>query len=290
MIFICNQCPNKCGVDRQREVGRCGMPYLPVVSRVALHPWEEPIISGTRGSGTIFFAGCSMGCVYCQNYEISHDNKGKVYTIDKLIDAIRSLEKQGAHNINFVNPTHYAHILKEVLTSYRPKVPVVYNTGGYDDVQTLMSLEGLVDIYLPDYKYIDTALSTRYSDVPDYPQVAWDAIAEMVRQQPAIVLDEDGILQKGVVIRHLVLPTMSAQSIDIVKKLYTTYGEKVYYSLMSQYVPHGKAKDYPEINRLLKPLEYKIVVSAMQEMGAKQVFVQDTDAAGSEYIPAFTGE
>ena len=290
MSFICNQCPNRCGVDREITRGRCKCPEQALISRIALHPWEEPIISGTRGSGTIFFAGCSMGCVFCQNYEISHQMRGVKYTIDDLIAAIKDLERQGAHNINFVNPTHYAHVVKEVLTRYQPSVPVVYNTGGYDSVETLRDLEGLVDIYLPDYKYMDEDIAMRYSKVKDYPQVAWDAIAEMVRQQPTLTFDEQGLLQKGVIIRHLVLPSHAKHSAQLVQKLYTTYGEKVYYSIMSQYVPHGKAGDYPEIDRPLKPLEYKVVVSKMEEMGAKQVFLQDCEAAKEDYIPAFEGE
>lgn len=290
MSFICNQCPNRCGVDREITRGRCKCPEQALISRIALHPWEEPIISGTRGSGTIFFAGCSMGCVFCQNYEISHTPFGKAYTVDEIIDAIKRLEDEGAHNINWVNPTHYAHIVREVLTKYKPKIPVVYNTGGYDDVDTLRSLEGLVDVYLPDYKYLDSKTAQRYSHVPDYPEVAWAAIREMVRQQPEVVLDQDGIIQKGVVIRHLVLPGQSEQSKQIATKLYTEYGEKVYYSLMSQYVPHGKAEEYPEINRTLKPLEYKVVVSAMQNLGAERVFVQDGGAADVGYIPKWEGE
>ena len=290
MGFVCNQCPNRCGVDRTQSVGLCRVGYDAIVSRVALHPWEEPILSGTNGSGTIFFAGCNLGCVFCQNYAISHSNYGHRYTVDALIQAMQSLEQQGAHNINFVNPSHYAHILRQVLARYKPRIPVVYNTSAYDSVDTLRTLEGLVDIYLPDCKYADPNLAARYSHRSDYPTVAMAAIAEMVSQRPQLVYSKDGLLQSGVIIRHLVLPEASQDSVQVLTKLYNMYGNSVYYSVMSQYTPYGDAAQYPEINRKIKPLEYKRAVAALQRAGAVNVFVQDCEAATDAYIPPFTGD
>ncbi|MBQ9145494.1 MAG: radical SAM protein [Clostridia bacterium] len=286
---LCYLCPNTCGIDRDKAHGLCGVGWHPVVSRVGLHMWEEPIISGRQGSGTIFFTGCNMDCVFCQNYAISHDRLGKRYTVEELAEAMRSLVEMGAHNINFVNPTHYVEAIIEALRIYRPPVPIVYNSSGYERVETLRRLEGLVDIYLPDYKYLDGQVARKYSGRGDYPEVAWAAIEEMVRQQPNTVV-EDGILQKGVVIRHLVLPEQSTQSVALVERLYRRFGEDVYYSLMSQYTPYGRAREYPEINRVLKPLEYRRVVAAMERLGAEKVFVQDFSSQGEVFIPPFEGE
>ena len=287
--FVCNICPNRCNVDRTQTVGLCGVGAMPVISRVGLHQWEEPIISGTRGSGTIFFAGCNLRCVFCQNYRISHQLVGKPYTIEALADAMRSLVDAGAHNINFVTPSHYTHVLRRVLTLYRPPVPVVYNTGGYDSVEALRTLEGLVDVYMPDYKYVDADMAALYSACPDYPRVAWEAIAEMHRQQPQAVV-EDGLMRRGVLIRHLVLPSHSTQSVAAVQRLYDAYGDSVYLSVMNQYTPYGEAERYPEINRPLKPLEYTRVVAALNRAGATRVFVQDAAASSTVYIPPFDGE
>ena len=270
-------------------VGKCRVGYDAIISRVGLHMWEEPIISGVKGSGTIFFAGCSLGCVYCQNYRISHSDYGKRYKIADIVDAIRILQDLGAHNINFVNPGHYAHIVEQVLQQYKPLVPVVYNSSGYDSVATLRRLQGLIDIYLPDCKYADPALARRYSHIADYPTVAQTAIEEMVRQQPNIEI-QNGLMKKGVIIRHLVLPNASNDSVNILSQLYKKYGEQVYYSVMSQYTPYGEAAEYPEINRAIKPLEYKLAVGVLQRVGAKNVFVQDISASNTAYIPPFTGE
>ena len=289
MSYVCTDCPNQCQVDRTQTVGACGVGYLPRISRVGLHLWEEPIISGSVGSGTIFFAGCNLRCVFCQNYAISHQLLGKPYTVAQVADAMRSLVDQGAHNINFVTPSHYTHVIIEALSLYRPPVPVVYNTSAYDSVDTLQRLEGLVDIYMPDYKYADDNIASTYSGARDYPTVAWNAIAEMHRQQPKVVI-ENGLMQKGVLIRHLVLPSYSSQSVEIVQKLYKTYGDDIYLSVMSQYTPMGDAAKYPEINRTLKPLEYTRVVAALNRLGATQVFVQESTAATTAYVPPFDGE
>lgn len=285
-ITHCTLCPNGCGVDRRTHAGRCHMMAEAKICRAALHPWEEPIISGTRGSGTIFFAGCSLCCVFCQNYEISHASVGRTYTEEDIIDAMKSLIEQGAHNINFVNPTHYAHILKNVLTRYKPPVPVVYNTGGYDKVETLRELAGLIDIYLPDLKYLTSDTAERYSGHADYPSVATAALDEMYRQVGPAVL-ADGILQRGMVVRHLVLPGCSEEGVRVIEHLRARYGDDIYISAMSQYTPHGDLTICPEINRKLKPIEYKRVVAALQRAKAKNCFIQDIDSSNERYIPAF---
>lgn len=256
------------------------------ICRAALHEWEEPIISGTRGSGTIFFAGCSLCCAFCQNYEISHAAVGRTYTVAEIIDAMKALVDAGAHNINFVNPTHYAHVLHEVLTQYKPPVPVVYNTGGYDKVETLRALDGLIDIYLPDLKYLSPEAAGRYSGHEDYPAVVRVALDEMYRQTgPAQI--KDGLLQRGMIVRHLVLPGLSEEGVRVMNYLAERYGEDIYISAMSQYTPHGDLSICPEINRKLKPIEYKRVVAALQRAGIKHCFIQDSASSSEAYIPPF---
>ena len=206
--MICALCPRGCGAERTETAGRgyCRMPERPVLARAALHHWEEPPISGTRGSGTVFFSGCSLGCVFCQNEKISHEDFGKAVSLERLREICEALIAQGAHNLNFVNPTHYAHVLSALLENWRPPVPVVFNTGGYDKVDTLRTLEGKVDIYLPDLKYLDGDTAGRYSAAPNYPEAAQEAIREMVRQTGPCRFDDDGLLLRGTIIRHLILP------------------------------------------------------------------------------------
>ena len=285
-ISHCTLCPNECGADRRRFPGRCHMMEEARICRAALHQWEEPIISGTRGSGTIFFAGCSLACRFCQNYEISHAAVGRVYSVDELITTMQDLVDQGAHNINFVNPTHYAHILKEVLCRYKPPIPVVYNTGGYDKVETLRELDGLIDIYLPDFKYMFSESAARYSGHADYPAVARAAIDEMYRQVGKVQLS-GGMLQRGMIVRHLVLPGMSEEGVRIMEYLTERYGEDIFISAMSQYTPHGDLSACPEIDRRLKPIEYKRVIAALQRANVKNCFVQDAESSSEAYIPAF---
>ena len=288
-ITSCTVCPNMCRKDRTREAGLCHMGADIRICRIARHPWEEPIISGTNGSGTVFFAGCSLSCVFCQNYEISHRAVGRIYTEDELIDAVRDLVAQGAHNINFVSPTHYAHVLKSVLTKYRPPVPVIYNSGGYDRVETLRELEGLIDIYMPDLKYLSPALAARYSERKDYPDVACRALDEMFRQVGSARV-EDGLMKRGMLVRHLVLPGQSAEGVAVMEYLGRRYGDSIYISAMSQYVPHGEAEKHPEINRRLKPIEYKRVVAALARLRISSCFIQDSESSSERYIPPFLTE
>ena len=286
--MICNLCPRNCGAERtdSKGLGVCGMPAVPVLARAALHPWEEPPISGSRGSGTVFFSGCSLKCVFCQNEQISRDNYGKPVTVERLRDICKSLIDQGAHNINFVNPTHYAHVVEQVLE--KPLgVPVVYNTGGYESAETLRRLEGKVDIYLPDLKYLSTEPARRYSKAENYPEIAKAAIVEMVRQAGAYAMDGEGIMQRGVIIRHLVLPGQlegAKQVMDWVKDTFAP--GKVLLSLMSQYVPYGHACDYPEINRPLRRSEAKKAGEYMHLLGLEG-FTQEQSSASEQYIPPF---
>lgn len=285
-VTHCQICPNACGADRRKQAGQCHMKKEAQICRVALHAWEEPIISGTRGSGTIFFSGCSLSCVFCQNYEISHCAAGRIYSTADIIRAMQELVAAGAHNINFVNPTHYAHVLKEVLQQYKPPVPVVYNTGGYDSPQTLRALEGLVDVYLPDYKYMFSESAQHYSGHGKYTENIIHALDEMYRQVGPAYTEND-ILQKGMLVRHLVLPGHSEEGVRIVEYLTRRYGDSIYISVMSQYTPHGNLDAYPELNRRLKPIEYKRVVAALRRSGQQNCFIQEPESSSDAYIPAF---
>lgn len=284
--MICRLCPRNCGAERNEHQGNgvCGVPAVPVLARAALHQWEEPPVSGTRGSGTIFFSGCSLKCAFCQNEQISRDCYGKPVAIERLEEICAELITQGAHNINFVNPTHYTHILQKLK---KQPVPVVYNTGGYDKVDTLRALEGKVDIYLPDLKYVDADPAGRYSKAPDYPEVAKAAILEMFRQTGPYELDEEGIMRRGVIIRHLVLPGQlngAKQVMDWVKETFAP-GD-VLFSLMSQYTPYGHAGDFPEINRPLRRGEAR---KAAEYMALLELdgFTQEQTSASEQFIPPF---
>lgn len=286
--MICQLCPRRCGALRTETEGKgyCRMPALPVLARAALHQWEEPPISGTRGSGTIFFSGCPLGCVFCQNEEISHRDVGKPVTVQRLRQICMELVDQGAHNINFVTPTHYSHILGQVLDTPLP-VPVVFNSGGYDSVSTLKSLEGKIDVYLPDLKYMDSVPAGRYSAAPDYPAVAAAAIREMVRQVGPCVFDENGLLKKGVIIRHLVLPGQAEGAKQVMDWVAREFPKgTVLFSLMSQYTPYGRADQFPEIDRKLRRGEIRAVQDYMDALGLDG-FTQERTSAKREYTPPF---
>lgn len=285
--MICTLCPRKCAAlrDETHGAGFCRMPDLPVLARAALHLWEEPPLSGRNGSGTVFFSGCPLGCVFCQNEAISHDNFGKAVSTARLRGIFFELIEQGAHNINLVNPTHFAHAVREALCDPLP-VPVVWNSGGYDRVETLKHLEGKIQIYLPDLKYLDRATAQRYSAAPDYPEAAVAAIREMYRQVGPCVL-EDGLLKRGVIIRHLILPGRTAEAkrvMDFVASEFPTGA--VLFSLMRQYIPWGRAAEYPEINRTLRGSEARSCEAYMANLGLEG-FVQSGGAAEAGFIPAF---
>ena len=286
--MICNLCPRQCGALRTQTQGngRCRMPEAPVVARAALHLWEEPPISGTKGSGTVFFSGCSLGCVFCQNEQISHRDFGKPVTvIPALREIFGALIAQEAHNINLVNPTHYAHVVAQALEQPLP-VPVVWNSGGYDRVETLRVLEGKVDIYLPDYKYRTADYAARYADAADYPQAAEAAIVEMVRQT-GLYCYENGLLKRGVIIRHLLLPGKLAEAKRVMDWVAETFQPgQVLFSLMSQYIPWGRAAEYPELNRRLRASEIRAAEGYMADLGLEG-FTQGAEAAQADYIPPF---
>lgn len=284
--MICNACPRGCNVDREVSLGYCKSPEKFKLARASLHYWEEPCISGKNGSGAIFFSGCNLGCVFCQNYEISHGCKGVEVSDDKLIDIMKRLVDEGANNINFVNPTHYSLQLLRVLEKYKPPVPIVYNTSGYDSVETLKMLDGAVDIYLPDFKYIRPEKALKYSKAEDYPQVVEEALAEMKRQVGEDVFDENGIMQRGMIIRHLVLPSNTNSSISALDYLAENFGD-TYISVMAQYVPCGDLTEYKEINRPLTQREYDKVVNHIFDLGLQKIFVQELEAASDEFIPDF---
>ncbi len=262
------------------------MPALPVVARAALHFWEEPPISGTRGSGTVFFSGCPLRCVFCQNSVISQEGFGKPVTVERLREIFEELIAQGAHNINLVTPTHFAHAIVQALEKPIP-VPVVWNTGGYERVETLRALEGKVQIYLPDLKYLDPARAERYSAAPDYPETAVAALREMVRQTGPCELDGDGLLRRGTVIRHLLLPGGLNEAKAVMDFVAETFAPgEIYFSLMSQYVPLGRAGEFAEINRKLRPSERRSAEAYMAALGLEG-FVQDPDSASGSYVPNF---
>ncbi len=261
------------------------MPLLPKVARAALHFWEEPVISGKNGSGTVFFSGCSLSCVYCQNYEISQKSFGKAISYERLAEIFCELEQKGAHNINLVNPTHYALAIKKALDIYKPKIPIVYNSGGYDNVETLKMLEGYIDIYLLDLKYLDNGRAKLYSLAEDYPEVAQKAIKEAIRQQPECVIN-NGIMQKGVIIRHLILPQGTNEAINVFDWVRENAPQS-YFSIMSQYTPFAKALEMPIINRKITNREYEKVLNYITEFDCDKVFMQEKSSADEEYIPPF---
>ena len=287
--MICNLCPRNCGALRTDTEGHgyCRMPAAPMVARAALHMWEEPPVSGTKGSGTVFFSGCSLGCVFCQNEKISHDDFGKIVTVEHLAKVCEDLVAQGAHNINFVNPTHYTHVLKKLLTDYPLSVPVVWNSGGYDKVESLRVMEGLVQIYLPDLKYLDGKTALRYSDAEDYPEVAKAAIREMYRQVGPCEFGEDGLLKKGVIIRHLVLPGQVNQAKAVMDWVSEEFPRgAVLFSLMSQFTPWGDLTNTPEVNRKLRRGERDATAVYMRALDLVG-FCQEATSAKEEYTPPF---
>jgi len=261
------------------------MPLLPKVARADLHFWEEPVISGKNGSGTVFFSGCSLKCVYCQNYEISQENSGKIISYERLAEIFCELERKGAHNINLVNPSHYAIAIKKALDIYKPQIPIVYNSGGFDNVETLKMLEGYIDIYLLDLKYLDSDRAKLYSLAEDYPEVAKKSITEALRQQPECII-KDGIMQKGVIIRHLILPQGTNEAIKVFDWVRENASNS-YFSIMSQYIPMGKAKEMPIINRKITKREYDKVLDYISEFDFDNVFIQENSSATKEYIPRF---
>lgn len=286
----CMACPRKCGADRKGSQGFCGVGEEIKIARVGLHLWEEPCISYGKGSGTIFFSGCNLRCVYCQNHEISHGEVGTEISEERLELEILKLQEEGAANINLVTPTHYAEAICRVLQKVRPclKIPVVYNSSGYERIETLRKLEGLIDIYLPDLKYLDSQRSLRYSAAEDYFTVASEALREMIRQCGYPVFDQDGRMKRGVLVRHLVLPGGYHDSIALLQWIAQNFDpQRMAISLMSQYFPTYRAKEFKEINRRLTGFEYHKVVEEAHKLAFSVGFIQDRSAATEEYLPKF---
>jgi len=294
LLKDCTLCPRECHVDRTGgKVGYCRETEELVVARAALHMWEEPCISGEKGSGTIFFSGCAMGCVYCQNHKIADGTVGKKITIERLSDIMIELQDQLANNINLVTPSHYVPQIIEAIRLARLKglqIPIVYNCSGYEKVETLKLLEGFVDIYLPDLKYRSSEPALKYSNCPNYFQYAAEAIKEMVRQVGEPEIDVDGIMKKGVIVRHLTLPSCLQDSKNIIKYLYDTFGDRIYISIMNQYTPMEAVLKFPELNRKITEEEYEELVDYAIKLGVENGFIQEGDTATESFIPEFNEE
>lgn len=283
----CNLCPRECNVDREHQTGFCGVSDRIKVAKAMLHFGEEPPISGGSGSGAVFFSGCNMRCAFCQNFKISHDGCGKEISVDRLSDIFLELQEKGADNINLVTATHYADKAARAIEIAKPrlKIPVIFNCGGYEKIETLKMLEGLVDIYLPDVKYFDESLAFRYSGAREYFESAFAAVKEMVRQTGSYVIDENGLLKKGVIIRHLILPSCYKDSILLFQHL-AAFKDQVLISLMRQYFPCGKASELPEINRKLTTFEYRKVLDECEKLGFDG-FIQEKESACGDMTPEF---
>lgn len=295
-MTLCYVCPHRCGVDRPANMsdtngcfGSCGVGLAPIVARAGLHMWEEPVISGTKGSGTVFFSGCNLHCVFCQNYDISCKGFGKEITVERLKEIYHELIAQGAHNINLVTPTHFTEAVLQSLYEPLP-VPVVYNTSGFETQDTLRRLKGKVQIYLPDLKYSDDMAAIKYSNAPYYFRIATEAIKEMYNQVGDYHIDDNGIMTKGVIIRHLIMPGMPDNTKRIIDWVAANFKPgQVMFSLMHQYVPCGRAAEYPEINRKVTDEEYKELESYLLQSTIEDGFVQEGDAACKDFIPCFDG-
>jgi putative pyruvate formate lyase activating enzyme len=275
----CRLCPRACGADRTVSHGFCKESAVLRAARASLHMWEEPPLSGTTGSGTVFFSGCNLGCIFCQNHEIAHENKGKAISPERLAEIFLELQEKGAANINLVTAVHFVpHVISalDLAKTNGLSIPVVYNSSGYEAVDTLRRLNGYIDVYLPDYKYRDSDLAHRFSGASDYPEVAEKAIDEMVSQVGECVFDENGMMQKGVIVRHLVLPKHTDDSMAVLEHLHNAYGDRIYISIMNQYTPMpGIGLRYPELNRRITKREYEKVVDYALSIGIEQAFIQE---------------
>ena len=290
MYTNCTLCPRKCNIDRSTgQTGFCSMPEAVKVARAALHMWEEPCISGENGSGTVFFTGCNLKCVFCQNHTIAVGGTGKEVSTEQLADLFLMLQEKEAHNINLVTPSHYVPSIVKALNIAKSNglsIPIVYNTSAYDSVETLSLLDGLVDIYLPDFKYVSSTLSTKYSHAKDYFEVARKALAEMFRQVGTPVFSGD-MMQKGIIVRHLLLPGCMEDTKAVLHYLYETYGDRIFISIMNQYTPLPHVEKYPELNRKVTEAEYDEVVNFAIDLGIENGFIQEGETADESFIPAF---
>jgi len=284
----CLLCPRMCGVDRERGAGFCGLGEEMVIGRIAPHLWEEPPISGTRGTGAVFFSGCTLRCAYCQNGEISHRNAGRTYTPEKLAEAMKRLTDLGVQSISLITGTPFIPKIIDALERWRPPLPLVWNSSGYERVETLKRLEGVIDVYLPDLKHYSARVSAMCAGAPDYFQVAGEAIREMRRQTGEMVLDEEGIAQKGVLVRHLILPGLTGESMKLLTWIRDELPEGTMVSLMRQYIPYNGVQ-IPGLNRRITEREYQRVRDHMVALGLPG-FLQEPEAADEEFVPAFCTE
>lgn len=294
MLKDCHLCPRNCGVDRLAgQKGFCGVDAGIMVARAALHMWEEPCISGKEGSGAVFFSGCSLGCAFCQNRTISKGQSGKVITVEHLAELFLNLQAQKANNINLVTAGHFLPQVREAIILAKERgltIPVVYNSSGYEKAEMLRYLDGLVDIYLPDLKYLEADLAGKYSHAKDYPEVAMKALEEMVRQVGTPEFDERGMMKKGVIVRHLLLPGHVRNSKKVLEYLYGTYGDQIYISLMNQYTPMPAMKDDPQLSRKVTDREYDRLLDHAISFGVTNCFIQEGETAKESFIPEFNGE
>lgn len=290
----CRLCPRSCGIDRTAgKTGFCGMTADLTVARAALHMWEEPCLSGSEGSGTVFFSGCNLRCVFCQNHRISSEKHGYPIDSDRLAEIFLDLQAQGANNINLVTGVMFLPHIIDALNKSKKQgliIPIVYNSGGYESVELLKKLDGLIDIYLPDAKYDNPVYAARYSAAADYPVRMWEALDEMVRQCGEPQFDSHGIMQKGVIVRHLMLPERMADTKEILRDLHDRYGSRIYISLMNQYtVLHDQVRDFPELRRTVTDEEYAAAIAFAERIGITQGFIQEGGTAKESFIPAFDG-
>ena len=289
----CTLCPRRCGADREKGVGLCHCGTEIRIARAALNPWEEPCISGKHGSGTVFFSGCALGCVFCQNRKISRQAVGKAVTVEQLADVFLELQEQGAANINLVTAAHYVPAVIESLKKAKAQgmdLPVIYNSSGYERVETVQMLEEVVDVWLPDFKYMDPELAFACSKAKDYPEVAVAAIREMMLAGGRCEYDDNGYIQKGVIVRHLILPGHTKNSIAVLDELYETYGKNLTISLMNQYTPLPQVRDIPDLNRRVTKREYEKVLDHALDLGITQGFFQEGGTAKESFIPLFDYE
>lgn len=291
VLNCCTLCPRECKVNRNKgEIGLCGMDYKIKVARIAPHYFEEPPISGDKGSGAIFFSGCNLKCIFCQNYNISTNNFGKEISVNSLASKMVKLQKDGVHNINLVTPTHFIPQIKDSIKQAKKmglSIPIVYNTSSYEKKESLKMLDGLIDIYLPDLKYYDDMLAIRYSKAPNYFNTAIDAIEEMYRQVGPVQLDSNGIMKKGIIVRHLLLPGHIEDSKKILEYLHLIYGDNIFISIMNQYTPLEQVKNIEELNRTVTEDEYNELIDYAVELGINNAFVQDGETQKESFIPEF---
>ncbi len=286
----CTLCPRACGVDRTEKRGVCGESAALRVARASLHLWEEPCLCGEKGSGTVFFSGCNLGCIFCQNESISHAHRGRKISSARLAEIFLELQEAGACNINLVTGTHFVpHIIEALNIAQKEglRLPIVYNSSGYESLETLKLLDGYIDIYLPDYKYVSPALARDFSHAPDYPAAVKPALLEMLRQVGKPVFDEHGMMKRGMIIRHLVLPSHTDDSMNVLSDIQETFGDNVYVSIMSQYTPCKKFEQYSELSRKLTKYEYQKVIRHAELIGIRNGFLQEGEAAKESFIPDF---